>query len=510
MSIETSPDMSGSAMRNDVSSQQEPAAKLETRDLDGPLVRGIAWTGAAKWSTQAITWAATLLIARILAPSDYGVFSLATLYLGFLLLVTEFGLGSAIVTIRDLSHSEISQLNTLSVLLGLLGFLLSCAAAVPLARFFHTPPLAPVIAVMALGFVISSFQSVPSALLQRDLNYRFLSLVEMAKSLSTVGVMICLAFMGARYWTLVFGSITGSVVACFLTLIRRRQAFSWPRRDRVSRALKFSWQVLMSRVGWYGYSNSDFFVAGRVLGDVVLGYYSLAWSLANLPIEKFTTLIGSVTPGIYAAAQHDKEALKRYVLKPVEAIGILIFPVMAGLAVVARDAVPVVLGPKWSDAIVPLQLLSIYACVRSVMPLMAQVLVARGDARFVMWTNISSLVIFPICFWRVSLHWGAVGIAAAWIVLYPLNALPMYLRVRKEIDLAVADFLKALWPGLSATVVMVFSVVLFKKFFPTVIAAPTRLVATVAWGALIYFAMLVLLHKDRLSLFRKAAALIRA
>jgi PST family polysaccharide transporter len=309
---------------------------------------------------------------------------------------------------------------------------------------------------------------------------------------------------------LVFGSLAGAGIACFLTLIRRRHAFSLPNRDRISRALNFSWQVLASRISWYGYSNADFFVAGRVLGDVVLGYYSLAWSLANLPIEKFTSLIGSVTPGIYSAAQHDKEALRRYVLKPIEAIGILIFPVMAGIAVIAGDAVPVVLGPKWSDAIVPLQLLSIYACVRSVMPLMAQVLVARGDARFVMWTNISSLIIFPICFWWVSLHWGAVGIAAAWIVLYPLNAMPIYLRVRKEIDLTVADFMRALWPGLSATIAMVAGVVLLKMFFPTFIAAPLRLIALVAWGAVVYLSILLLLHKDRLSLFQKAAALIRA
>jgi len=108
---------------------QTSTRSLESTDLDRPLVRGIAWTGAARWSTQAVTWAATLVIARILSPSDYGIFSLATLYLGFLSLVTEFGLGSAIVTIRNLTDLEIGQLNTLSVLLGFTGFGLTCVAA---------------------------------------------------------------------------------------------------------------------------------------------------------------------------------------------------------------------------------------------------------------------------------------------------------------------------------------------------------------------------------------------
>ncbi len=488
---------------------QTSTRSLESTDLDRPLVRGIAWTGAARWSTQAVTWAATLVIARILSPSDYGIFSLATLYLGFLSLVTEFGLGSAIVTIRNLTDLEIGQLNTLSVLLGFTGFGLTCVAAIPLARFFHTPPLAAVLAIMALGFVIASLQSVPTALLQRDLDFKYISLVDIAKSVSMTTVMLFLAFMGAGYWTLVFGSLVGAVVACTLTLAKRRHGFALPKRSDLKRAVGFSWQVLVGRISWYGYSNSDFFVAGRVLGDVVLGYYSLAWNLANLPIEKMTTLIGSVTPGIYSAAQNDKEALRRYVLKPVEAIGILIFPVMAGLAVVASDAVPVVLGPKWTSAIVPLQLLSIYACVRSVMPLLAQVLIATGDSRFVMWANISSLAIFPVVFWRASLNSGAVGIAAAWILVYPLNAIPIFLRARNRIQLSSISFFKALWPGLSSTMLMVGSVLLLKLAIPARMPEVLRLLVLIAAGAVVYVSTIFIVHRSRLGMFRTAFGLLR-
>ena len=289
-----------------------PPSNPSSAELDASLVRGVAWVGAARWSTQALTWVATLVIARLLSPSDYGIFSMALLYLGLLALVTEFGLGAAIITIRNLSEGQIAQLNTVSVILGLLGFALTCAAAYPLANFFHSPELPSVLMVMALGFVISSFQSVPSASLQKDLRFKFISIVELAKTTSTAVVMLPLAFWGARYWTLVAGSLVGSLVATALTLARKRHGFAKPDWNDLGQAIKYSRQVLIARVGWYGNSNSDFLVAGRVLGPTVLGYYTLAWNLATMPIDKVTTLVSSVTPGIYAAAQEDYSALKRY------------------------------------------------------------------------------------------------------------------------------------------------------------------------------------------------------
>jgi len=107
-------------------------------DLDASLVRGVAWVGAARWSTQALTWIATLVIARLLSPSDYGIFSMALLYLGLLALVTEFGLGAAIITIRNLADGQIAQLNTVTVILGVIGCALTCAASFPLGiSFIH-------------------------------------------------------------------------------------------------------------------------------------------------------------------------------------------------------------------------------------------------------------------------------------------------------------------------------------------------------------------------------------
>ena len=484
------------------------ATKPSSAELDASLVRGVAWVGAARWSTQALTWIATLVIARVLSPNDYGIFSMALLYLGLLALVTEFGIGTAVITIRNLSSQQIKQLNTISILLGTIGFLLTAAAAYPLGRFFHSPELPAVLIVMALGFIISSFQSVPNALLQRDLRFKLISGIELSKSISTVVVMLPLAFWGARYWTLVAGSLVGTCVSAGLTLAFRKHGFAFPDWKELGHAIRYSWQVLVARLGWYGYSNSDFLVAGRVLGSVVLGYYTLAWNLATMPIDKLTTMVGSVTPGIYSAAQEDLAALRRYLLKPTELLSLVLFPVMAGLALVANLAVPLVLGAKWHDAILPLQLLSVYACVRSIMPLFGQILLVTGDSRFVMWTNVLSAILFPAAFFVAS-RWGAIGIAAAWVIVYPINAIPQYWRVSRRIQLATSEYLRALWPGLHGTIVMAGGVLLLKFLTARLHSPIVELSIEVAGGALFFVATIWIFHRKRVEIFGRVLSLLR-
>jgi len=117
-----------------------PAAPAHAQ-LDGTLVRGLAWTAGMKWGAQIFSWASTLIVARILNPQDYGVVGMATVYLGFANLISEFGVGTTVITLRDLAEEDIAQLNGFAVLLGIAGFLLSCVAAVPLGKFFKSPAL---------------------------------------------------------------------------------------------------------------------------------------------------------------------------------------------------------------------------------------------------------------------------------------------------------------------------------------------------------------------------------
>src|SRR2546425_8629430 len=108
--------------------------------------------------------------------------------------------------------------------------------------------------------------------------------------------------------------------------------------------MTFSRHIIVGRLAWYVYSNADFLVAGRILGKVALGLYEVGWNLANVPIEKITSLVGQVTPAVFSAVQRDHAALRRYLLRVTEGLALITFPASLGLALVAPDFVLLTLG----------------------------------------------------------------------------------------------------------------------------------------------------------------------
>ena len=196
---------------------------------DRSLLRGVAWNGIVKLVAQSAAWAATIIVARHLLPDDYGVVGMATFVLGLIELVTEFGIGTAIATRKDLTDEQAQELNTVSVLLGLGGMLAICAAAPFVSRFFHDARVVKVLFVLSSTFFLRSFRSVPWGLLQRDLQFRSLAMYDGVQTFALATFSVVLAVMGFGYWTLVAASVASALITSLLAVVRHPIAFRRPR-----------------------------------------------------------------------------------------------------------------------------------------------------------------------------------------------------------------------------------------------------------------------------------------
>jgi O-antigen/teichoic acid export membrane protein len=485
----------------------EPATRVNS--LDKALVGGVAWTATVKWSTQLLTWVMTVLVARILSPSDYGLVGMATIYITLFTLFSEFGIGSAIVTFQDLTDDQVSQLNTLALLCGVLGFMISAAAAIPLGMFFRAPKLPWVVVVLSSGFIVSGIRTVPYSLLQKELRFKLLAVIEGFQGIVQALVTLILAFLGFGYWALVLGILSFSVTPTCLILIWRRHGFAIPRLASIRKAIRYSRHILIGRLCWASYDNSDFIVAGRVLGEAPLGAYTLAWTLAHAPIEKLTTLVNRVTPSVFAKIQTDSEALRRYLKNITGGMALIIFPATIGMALVCPEFVPLFLGSKWSGVVAPLELLALYALVRTNVILLTPLLNVIGEERLVMWNSLAALFVLPLSFY-VGSRWGTVGIAAGWVVVYPILQLPLFARVFRRIDLPLSAYLGALWPALSGCVVMAIAIAALKFVLHEAWPLYARLAAEIVAGALVYGAVLFLFHGGRLRAILEFAKALRS
>jgi O-antigen/teichoic acid export membrane protein len=192
--------------------------------------------------------------------------------------------------------------------------------------------------------------------------------------------------------------------------------------------------------------------------------------------------------------------MRRYFLGITEGLAFIVLPLAAGLALTADDFVRVVLGERWSPAIMPLRLLAFYGGFRSLATVLSPILVATGHARRNLYFTMLATAILPPLFY-VGTRWGPAGVAAAWIVGFPLVSLPMYAFTLRLLDASLGAYVRALWPALSATAAMAIAVLLV-RFAAAPWPMAGRFTAEVAVGAITYVGVVLALHRSRIEAFR--------
>ena len=180
--------------------------------------------------------------------------------------------------------------------------------------------------------------------------------------------------------------------------------------------LQQGWRILASRAAWYGYSNADQTIIGKVLGPDALGAYSFATTFSTLAQQEVGSIVSRVVPGIFSEVQTRVPELRRYFLLLTELLAVIAFPMAIGLALLADLLIPMLLGPKWNATVAPLQLLCLYSAFLSSQMLLSHVLMWTGQFRVNMWCTIFTGVTMPLVFSSPSAmaSWASRGPGRWW------------------------------------------------------------------------------------------------
>lgn len=472
--------------------------------MDRSLAHSIAWRAAGDWISQLFAWLSLLIIVRLLSPADFGLVAMGAVLMPYLRCIGTFGITRTIVNFPDLGEDHIAQLNTFSVVLGFVCFAIAAVLAYPASLFFRDPRLVPVVIVISSSLIPWGFRAVPEGLLEKDRRFRTLSTYDALFAVLAAAVTLAMAYLGFGYWALAWGNVIGNIVRSGLIMLARPHYFAMPRLKEIREPLVFGWHVLVSLVAMNSYQNLDNATVGRVLGRTAVGFYGMAWTLANVPLEKVTTLVTTVVPSYLAALQKTPAEIRRYLRTLTEALSLITFPATVGLGLVARELVPLALGLKWQGVVVPLEILSVYAAFRSIVALLPKVLTAIGNPRFVMRCDLFGLVLMPTAFF-VGSRWGTAGVAWAWVVAYPLVAGFLYWKTFTSIDMEASEYIRALRPALDATIAMSGSVLLLKWLAPQTLPLVHRLAMEVALGMITYVGVAFLFHYQRMKAFLELA-----
>lgn len=468
-----------------------PSSSADARDRI--FVTSLAWIASARWLSQLLRWIATIAMAKLLLPADYGIVGMAMVVIGLVNQVAEFGLGAAVVQHRDLSRDTERRVAGVALLVAL-GLGAATAATGPaLAAFYSQDALLLVLPVLSIRFLIDACATVPRAILARELRFKHLALIEAAESTVMAVAGLIVAYWTRSYWALIAANLASGLVFAVLANASVLIVPRWPGRFRDLRSLlTFGRDLVVSRMAWFTFSNADFVIVGRLLGAEALGAYTLAWSLASAPAEKFAGLVLSVAPAILSNAKGQAGEVRRLFLSMVQGVALVIFPLATGLALVAEPLVMLVLGPQWAAAIGPLRLLALAFILRSLATLEPVVLLARHETYIDRNMMIFLAVLTPIAF-LIASQWGTTGIAATWLLVVPALSLPLQARyVWRRIEVTPGQWFRAVWPGASSAAFMaavVVSVAALHPFESGALTLGAQIVAGgVAYGGILWVA----------------------
>jgi O-antigen/teichoic acid export membrane protein len=223
-------------------------------------------------------------------------------------------------------------------------------------------------------------------------------------------------------------------------------------------------------------------------------------------VDRLSTLVARVIPSILSRGQHDRAELRRSLLGLSEGVAFVALPLAVGMALTADDFVRIAAGPAWAGAVMPLRLLAFYGGFRAIATVISPVLVATGHAkRDLQYTLFSLLVLAPA--FVLGARWGTTGVAAAWIVAFPIASFPSYRAVFKIVDLHPIAYVRTLWPPIAACVVMSLMVLAVRAAAPATLPIGLRFAAQVAVGAIAYAGVIRLRYWSRVQTF---LALVRS
>jgi len=429
---------------------EAPATGLVKKGRSGAL-----WQGLAFLTGKGLVALTTIILARLLAPREFGLVAMAMVFITFADAIGDAGVAQALIYLKR-TPAMIRAAVAIALASGAFLAGASVAIAPLVASYFDEPRVVLLMRVLALVILVNAAGSVFEALLRANLQFSRWSIAVSIRAVVAGAVSIGLALAGIGAMSLVIGTLAGSLVYVgVLTLMLRSRPdvrFWRARRPELSAVVRYgipvAAAVLLSRLIF----DLDYVVVGS-LGAVELGLYTLAFKLPELAIIQIFFVISSVTYPLYTRANADPERLRRGYLLSMRIQSLYGLAAGIGLAATAPLVVPIVLGRQWNDAVPAMVVLSLYAAIRSLSAGANDVYKALGRPALSVWISLARLTLLvPALIYGA--RWGIVGVATAQAVMAALFALLMQGVALRVLSLRWRSFLRAVLPAfLSAAAV---------------------------------------------------------
>lgn len=321
-------------------------------NLTEKTLSGLIWRYAERCGAQIIQFVVSIILARLLAPSDYGLIGLITVFISISMVFAQSGLGQALVQKKDADNEDFSTVFYFSLVFAVVIYILLYLAAPLIAGFYKEDVLTQVIRVLGITVIIGAANSVQQAYVQKTMQFKRFFWATLVGTIVSAFVGIFMAYSGFGVWALVGQQISNQVV----NLIVLWFTINWHpvhgfSLKKAKQLFSFGWKLLCSSLLETVYNNIYSLIIGKFYSSADLGYYNRGKQFPMLIIQNINTSIDSVLFPVMSEVQNDSKRMRAMVRRSIVTSTFIIFPAMAGLAAIAEPLTRLLLTDKWLPAV---------------------------------------------------------------------------------------------------------------------------------------------------------------
>jgi len=413
------------------------------------------WAFALRITSRLFGLARTIVLARLLAPNDFGLYGIALLSLSALETFSRTGFDQALIQKKEDTKPYLDTAWTVHVIRGFVLAALLVLGAPLVGDFFGEPRAVLLVRVLGAAVLLKSFGNIGIVYFRKELEFHKQFIYELSGTFADLAVAIPAAFMLRSVWALVFGLLAGNLVRMVVSyLLHPYRPRLHLERVKTKELLTFGkWILASSMVAFLVLQGDDIFLA-KILGATALGLYQLAFRFSNLVATEITHVTAQVTFPVYSKLQDSTQGLQKGFLRTLEVTTSLTLPVTAGIFVLAPDFVRLFLGNKWMPMVPALRILAVSGLIRSIVATGGSLFQAVGRPNMDFWMNFGRLAVMALVIYPLTKRYGMSGTAIT-VVLGISATVPIWAYVSCHImKCSYMTCAKRILPSVTITCIM--------------------------------------------------------
>ncbi len=412
--------------------------------------KGAGWVIAWRLATRNIGLLSTLILVRLLDPTDFGLIALATGFIAAAEALSSVGVADALIRERKPDRAMYDTAFTLSVLRGLLTAALILGFATPVASFFAEDRLIPIMLALSIGMIITSFENIGIIDFRRDLAFHKEFQLQVWSRLASVATTITMAFILRNYWALIAGPLLGRVIRVILSYVMSpyRPRFALTAWRRLAGFSLWTWGVA---VMIQARDRSDHAIVGRILGTDAVGTYAVGHEVGTLTSTELVEPLNRALFSGFASLQDTAQKPGVMYLAAIGVSAIVVLPAGIGISMIAHPVVHLILGAQWTAVIGIIEIISVVSTASMLTAIGGAYLTATGGVHTTFWLLVQSFIVRVPLMIACIAQWGLVGAAIGAGLSLAIDQCFGLWAVLPRIEVRVRQVAAALWRPIAAS-----------------------------------------------------------